>query len=374
MKIIQLTAFFLPVEGGMEQHVLNLCRELQKNNHSVEVICSDSMREGTIFIKKEKIQGIKITRYKTFWNITKLSKIFPGFIFDLFKKDYDLLHVHSYRQPYTLMGLIVAKLMKKKCIITTHCPLHQKGTRSRGTYFLAVLYDRIFGKIASKFNHIIGIANEEISFFSRYGINNKKITIIPNGITKKEFKIGNRQEFRKKYKIKKNDFVALFTGRIHKTKGLQNLKYAVDNLPKIKFVFAGLNDGYMNYLKKMYCKNKNVIFTGKIDHLKMPNAYAAADIFILPSDYEPFGISLLEAMAQRLPIISTNQGGPVDFITKDFGFLINPKNQKEWFNLINYLLKNPKKRKKMGKYAKKEAENYLWTNIGKKIIKVYETC
>ncbi len=374
MKIIQLTAFFLPVTGGMEQHILNLCKELKKNKHEVEVMCSDSKREGTINKKYDQIDGIKITRYKTVLNITKLSKIFPGFIIDLLKKDYDILHVHSYRQPYTLMGLVVAKIRGKKCVITTHAPLHKKGTRSKFTYFLSVLYDKLLGHFANKFDHIIGIAKEEIPFFKKIGIKQDKISIIPNGITEKEFKKGKGIDFKKKYKIKKQIPIVLFVGRIHKTKGIQNLEYAINNLKNVDFVFVGPDDGYMDYLKKLFIKNKNVIFTGKMEHEDIINAYSAADLFILPSDYEPFGICLLEAMAQGLPIISTNQGGPRDFIKKEFGFLTNPKDKKNWHFLITNLLKDKKKMNLMGIAAKKEAEKYLWSKIIKKIIKVYQNC
>ena len=69
---------FYPVEGGIERHVLYLSRELIKKGHKVEVFTSDRNRKQKINLKEETYEGIKIRRFKTWFNLGDFASFFPG--------------------------------------------------------------------------------------------------------------------------------------------------------------------------------------------------------------------------------------------------------------------------------------------------------
>lgn len=376
-KIIQVTTFFHPIQGGVEQQVLDLSRELFKKGHQVEVICSDSTRtRKKIKNQKSKIDGIKITRCKTWFSFSQFHKIYPKLFRLLLDKDFDIVHVHGFRKFETYPALLVAKLKKKKIILTTHNPF-VTPTSSRGKIlqFLVMLHDITLGKIFTRFiDHIICLVKSEIPYIEKFGVRREKISVIPNGIGDNNFKKGNPKRFAKKHKlpIKKFKNIVVYTGRIHRVKGLDNLETAIKQLKDTLFIFAGSDDDASYSTKQLYKSCPNVIFTGIYNNNELPDIFPIADLYVLPSLHEAFGIVILEAMAQQMPIISTNVGGPADIVKSEFGMTLNPKDQWAWMRSIKNLLKDKKKLKLMGKAARKEAEKYRWKNLVDLVLKVYK--
>ena len=140
----------------------------------------------------------------------------------------------------------------------------------------------------------------------------------------------------------------------------------------VLFFISGGDDGYLDNLKALYAGCNNIIFTSHyLSAEKLINMYSAGDIFAFPSLHEAFGIVLLEATAQGLPVISTNVGGPSEFVTPDFGYLINPEDQDLWVKYIQEMLNNRQKLKKMSENAKIFSLGYNWKKQIIKIIKAY---
>ncbi len=374
-KIIQITTFFHPVHGGVEQQVLDLSNELIKNGHKVSVYCSDSTRlKKRIQQKKDKLGKIKIRRFKTWFSFSQFYKIYPGLFFNLLKTNFDVLHVHGFRKFEVYASLIAAKLKRKRIVVTTHNPFVTKS-RSRILQFFVKLHDLTFGKIFSGFiDKVICLTPSEIPYLKKFNIKKDRIIVIPNGITKSAFIKGNKQAFIKNFKIPidKYKYTVLFLGRLNSVKGLENLEIAVKQLSNTLFIFAGPDDNASAKYKKLYKSSVNVIFTGPIKHENTINAYATADLFLYPSKHEAFGVVLLESMAQGVPVITTNVGGPSDIVKENFGILLDPQDQWGWMININNLLKNSRIRKQKGINAKKEAKKYLWKNLIYRIFEAYK--
>jgi glycosyltransferase involved in cell wall biosynthesis len=375
-KIIQITTFFHPVIGGVEQHVLELSKELVKKGHQVTIFCSDSTRTKKRIKKLEQNIGkIKIFRFKTLISISQFYKIYPGLFFKLFKSDYDIVHVHGFRKLEVYIALLVSKLKNKKVIVTTHNPFPTTD-RSKLLQLFVNFHDITIGKVLCRYiDRIICLNKSEIKYLKQFNIKEKNISIIPNGISDYSFLEGDKRKFIRKYHIpvKKYKYKVLWIGRLNKVKGLENLEIAVKQLKNTLFVFAGPNDNYTREYKSLYKKCPNVLFTGPIKHRDTIHAYKMADLFVLPSIHEPFGIVLIEAMAQRLPIVSTNIGGTLYIIKEKFGILLNPYEQWGWLISIKKLLYNRPLRKQMGNFARKEAENYRWSNLSEEIINIYKS-
>jgi glycosyltransferase involved in cell wall biosynthesis len=233
---------------------------------------------------------------------------------------------------------------------------------------LARTYDKTFGRLSSpQYDRIFVMSSDDMKHFGK-----KNTVYVPNGITKNDLVPGDADRFRKKFGLKSR-FLLVGVGRLHKTKGFQHLLGLTKKLNfDTQLVIIGNDDGFGKALKAMF--RNSARFIGPMPQEKLKDAYAAADIFLLPSDYESFGIVALEAMAQGTPVIATRFGGPKDFLKKDCGILVDPKNAKELLHACSSLLSSSSRRKGMGTAGKKHAKEFLWENIIDTVEEEYLKC
>ena len=155
-----------------------------------------------------------------------------------------------------------------------------------------------------------------------YGLPQDRVTTIPNGVDvsvyEKEF---DRAEFRKRFALPEEKIV-LFVGRLVYEKGVQTLMSAI---PKIlsrvnaKFVVVGdggMRDSLMRQVVSMRLTHR-IVFTGFLDEDSLRKLYQVADVCVVPSLYEPFGITALEAMAAKTPLVASNTGGLSEIVEHD---------------------------------------------------------
>jgi len=155
-----------------------------------------------------------------------------------------------------------------------------------------------------------------------FGLSEDRVKVIPNGVDvtvfQKEF---DRTEFRKRF-ASSDEKIVLFVGRLVYEKGVQTLMGAI---PKIlsrvnaKFVVVG-DGGMMDSLKGQVANMRlahKVMFTGFLSDEDLRRLYQVADVCVVPSMYEPFGITALEAMAAKTPLVASNTGGLSEIVEHD---------------------------------------------------------
>lgn len=202
------------------------------------------------------------------------------------------------------------------------------------------------------------VKNEIINY---YGISPEKITVIYNGVDIEKFSPENRKKqdyFRKKFDLPHKSRILLFIGSGFKRKGLDTLLKVLTLLKdkKIFLIVIGKGD-IRQYLK--ICKNfgieKKVLFLGIRKDIE--NFYALADLFVLPTIYDPFSNATLEAMATGIPVITTKNNGASELIEegKEGFSLESPFNYSELADKINLALKDIER---MGDFARKKAEQF----------------
>lgn len=148
-----------------------------------------------------------------------------------------------------------------------------------------------------------------------------------------ELSIDNKESIRKKYGYKENDYIILYSGRFCKEKGIIELIEAFGevkrNIPNCKLVIAGKiwfnskaeNAYYEKMLEKIQSFKEDVQFLGFVPNDEMPNIYNISNLTVMPSLWdEPFGLTALESLACNIPVVSSNQGGLVEVVTKGCGF------------------------------------------------------
>jgi len=371
MKIGFLINYFYPYRGGAEDNCFYLARELAKN-HEVHIFTSQL--KGTK--KYEIIDNMHIHRYKTLFRYRYYLSFTPGLI-NLLKYKLDILHVHSFGFLYHDIIFILKKLLSKTKIINTpHGP------------FMVLKYYNLFQKIfkllvgnferlvANKFyDAVIQVNPYQHEWLTKYWIKKNKIHFVPNGISQDAFKKVDNKNFIKKYGLK-NKFVISYLGRIQDYKGLDQVIKILPRLNKnVIFLIMGKDAGDLLRLKNL-AKELNVderlIFTGEVSENDKLAGLSTSKIFILPSEWEAFGINILEAMAQGNAIISTNTEGGRFLVKKENGFLFNQNDLKDLENKIKVLIADKKMLDFVRKNNIKKAKQFLWKNIVKDLEKVYK--
>ena len=376
MKILQISTFFHPVIGGVETHVFNLSRKLIAQGHEVEVLCSDSNKNAPrISEKQSTVSGIKVKRFFTLVSLSFYHKFYPGLFFYLLKSDFDIVHVHGFRKIETYLALFAARLKKKKIVLTSHNPF-PVTTRSNFMNLLINIHDRTFGRwFTKKMDKIITILpSEQKVFMEKFKVPKDKLATVHNGVEEIFFQQGSSEQFFKDWRIAREKWQGLVVSaaRISYAKGFQNLELVVRELPKVLFFIAGGDDGYLSKLKLVFTQCPNIFFSEHYLSLeKLRDMLSAADLFVLPSLHEAFGIALIEALAQGCPVITTNKGGPDELLNEDLAIKLDPTNQKAWKESIQNLLQDPKRRQVMGKLGKNFAARFNWDKITSKIINLY---
>ena len=210
----------------------------------------------------------------------------------------------------------------------------------------------------------------------------KPIKIIPTGLKLDHFYNHNMNEkqrmlFRKKYGIKKNDFVLIFVGRVGKEKSIDVIIKGMRTLIKhhhhVKFLIVG--DGpaktKLEIKRKAYGLEKSIIFTGYITWEKIPEAYQASDVFVFASTSETQGLVTVEAMASGLPIVVKHDLAYTDIVKDNVNALIFKDND-EFASKVEKLILNPELCKNMSTNSINLSKNFTLTEFGKKVEKYYE--
>jgi glycosyltransferase involved in cell wall biosynthesis len=161
---------------------------------------------------------------------------------------------------------------------------------------------------------IIGPGKNVIDYAKNFLVGQRASYVIPNGIDVERYVTGleRRREFREKYGFPSEAKVVLFTGRFSHPKGVLELAESAKSFcnqgMRILFVLAG-GGPLEQKLREMSRHLKNLIVLDWIPSDQIPELYLASDIFVLPSRWEAQGISVIEAMASHLHVVTTPVGG-----------------------------------------------------------------
>jgi len=398
MKILFVQNRFYPAIGGAERHTYLLSKYLAKKGHEVTVYTTTSLSKDDVlsialsppfFVKpktktnlpkEEFIEIFTVKRFDMrlrFWSFNWIPEMFKKL--KATAHEFDIIHAHGYHISSSLAGCYYAKKCKKPFILTAH-DLIIPDDLSLDAKLLKRAYDKTFGKFLLKNStKLIALTEDHIQQYTERGGEPGKIRIIPNAIELDKYKNKNsNQNTLDKYGIDKKDKVLLFVGRIDEYKGVQDIIEALPAISAeytdIKLVVVGRDYGYKGELEKLRDKlnvRDKVIFAGSVPEKELIELYRRADIFILPSRMEGFGIVLLEAMASGILCIAYSIPSVRKVIkNNENGVLV--KNEKELQDKILYYLGNIEERRRIEANALKYVEKYDIKNVINSIEKVYE--
>lgn len=217
-------------------------------------------------------------------------------------------------------------------------------------------------------------------FIRHYGNAAKNIIVIPNGVDLKMFNPANRlfyrDSLRQKHGISRSEPVLMFAGGDWERKGVLYVIEALSLLPQpdVKLLVIGNGDEkFYGQLAELKHVRERIIFVPHSSNLW--EYYAASDVFVLPTIYEPFGLVIAEAMASGLPVITNRVAGAADIIIDGVNGLLlsSPSDVNDLATKIELLLSNAELRETMGERARETAEKISWDLVAQKTIDVYNT-
>ena len=299
---------------------------------------------------------------------------------------YQLIHAH-----YWLSGLVALELRKrwKVPILQSFHTLGKvknrfiPGNREPRVRLLAE------EKLVARVDHLTASTGEERkNLIELYGARPDLISVIPPGVDTRRFHPIPKSQAKKAIGIARNSNLLLFVGRLVPPKGLETLLRAIAVLKASSGKAFGLEkrfelaiiggeheDRYMRTVKALSTKlalDDVASFFGSRDQRVLPNYYCAADMTIIPSSHESFGLVALESMACGTPVIAARVGGLQYLLShRKTGLLVKPEDPRSLAVAIKTLIQNPVLRKKLGLHARREARKYEWKKIEAKVRALY---
>ncbi len=378
--LAMVNAFYHPYIGGSEKHMYELSRRLARK-HNVVVITS--RLENTP--EYEEIDGVKIHRLDA--RLLKLPHIYPppypickevpAAIERLHKKyGFDFINIHGRWFPSFNRAIYFGKKNGIKTVLTLHNG--RPGGIDPATTLFGTIYESLWGKkILRDVDRIIAVSEGVKKEIANYGIDEKKMHVIHNGVDTAMF-TPTEPKYRERY-ADGFDHLLVFSGRIVKQKGLEHLleamKLVIKEYPKTRLLIIGKGSLRQELEKKARKAGirDNVMFLGFLPENEMAYIYSSSDLFILPSISEPFGMVLVEAMASGLPCIGTEVGGIPEIIRDgDSGFIVPPKDPEKLAARIIEVLSDETLRKKMGRKGREIAlKKFDWDIIAEKTERFY---
>lgn len=188
------------------------------------------------------------------------------------------------------------------------------------------------------------------------GVNPEKIYIVPYGVDVNLFRYSKRRK-----NIEEGPLELLFVGQCSYRKGINYLLEAASQRANmVNLTIVGGYSGIQELYKK-YSSYKNIRFTGRLSHDKLPEVYEKADVFVLPSLSEGMSLVGLEAMASGLPLLCSQNCGVNDVVIENQnGWILEEISTKCLIKKFDYINSIRKRIPAMGIMARKTSEQYSW--------------
>ncbi len=374
MKIALVIKDYSLKKGGLERYVVNLSRELINMGHNVHVFANFRDTPDYTRIIFHHVPIIKFSFVlKNFSFAVNSRRLLKQNKFDI---------INGFSRIYPLDVYRIGHKIRRHLLEVQYPNRLTKILKYLSIKHLTILY--LEGQVFKKKNHRKIIANSELGkqhAIYYHAVPENNIEVIYNGVDPDKFnpqvKSLYRDGTRKKLGIKKNEIVLLFVGRNFKLKGVKTI---IESIPllgeekenvRVLIVGKGKSSYFLRLAKKLDVKNR-IFFAGERSDIE--KLYAAGDIFIFPTFYDPFANVCLEALACGLPVITTKMNGASEIIENGRnGYVVEDyTSPDELAARIADILPNDL-RKSMSACACETAKEYTPFNNAARVEKLYKS-
>ena len=290
MKILQVCSQYFPAVGGAEEYVRNISERLAKR-HEVTIFTTNNLG----LPKEEELNGVLVKRFRSF-SPNNAYHISLSLLKELRRSQFDIVHGHNYHA----LPLFFSRYANRKRFIVTPY-YHRRGVTPFRDILLR-LYKPFGKKIFQEADRVTAISNYEKNLLMEdFQIESDKIVVIPGGVNLKESR-GLEGE-------KGEGKTILCVARLQEFKGIQ---YAIQALPlleentRLEIVGKGTYKENLIRLATKLGVIHRVHFYQDLPKRQLAKKYANADLFMLLSRYESFGLVVAEALVSKTPCIVAN--------------------------------------------------------------------
>ncbi|MBN3951810.1 MAG: glycosyltransferase [Nostoc sp. NMS7] len=385
MKILQIVPSISLIYGGPSQMVLGLAPALVKEGVEVTILTTDSNGDnGQTPLDVPLNRPIKQDGYEIIYFRCAPFRRYK-FSLDLLNwlkrhaHEFDIAHIHALFSPIISAAAIVCRQQKLPYIfrpLGTLDPADLRKKKQLKQLYVAIIErQNLAGAAAIHFT-----SDQEAKISERFGVSTPEL-VIPLGVIPPESFLKNVSD--QLLKIPKDVPLVLFMSRIDPKKGFNLLIPALEKLLavgyKFHFVLAGTNPQDPDYEQKIISQIQNsplrshTTITGFVTGELKFSLLQAADLFVLPSYYENFGIAVAEAMVAGTPVVISDQVHICQQIRDSQSGWVGATDVEALVELLQEALQNPAERQRRGLNAQKYAlENFSWDAIARQTIQAYQ--
>lgn len=386
--------------GGMNVYILELSKELARKGLIIDIFTrSQSEKSPKVVEVSENMRVIHLPAGKQKYLPPKnLKEYIPEFLenfYNLVESEnllYDFLSCHYYLSG--IIGLNIKNKLNLPMLMTFHTLALMKNLVARGSEEKETV-ERINIEIdlVKKADKIIATSENDAEYLATlYNCSREKIQILTPGINLELFHPMDKQIAKKKIGASPNHKIILFVGRVEPLKGIDVLLYAIKILTEkyhdlglcLWIVGGNVSGEYREWshelqkleeLRRVLNISASVKFVGRKEQKDLPYYYAVAEIVVIPSHYEAFGMTALEAMSCGTPVIATDATGVSGLIDKKHKHLVTSSNNPLMLSQkIHKLLSDETEYKKVSQEVYENVQDLSWESVAEKFMRLCKDC
>lgn len=404
MNVTQVARRFVREEwGGTETAILETSRRLLQVGHRTSILCPNALAS----CDSEEIEGVEVRRKPYFYPYLGLADQaraqldYKGgnlFSFSLWRHlaklpDLDIIHAHTGKR----LGGIVRHTANRRGIpyvVSLHGGLHDvppdQMQRLVEPTVGAVEWGKLLGwwvgsrRVLEDAGAILCVGQKEQEL-TQERFPHKRVVYLPNGVCPDRFAKGDRDGFRRTYGIPDDAFLVVMVGRLDPQKNqamaIDAVGRLLDQHPNLYLLMIGHVTDH-HYRAERQAQIDRCARPGRMTLIPgldpstdaLVDAYQAADLFILPSTHEPFGIVILEAWAAGLPVIASRVGG-IRHLVQDGtdGLLVESGDVEALAQGISRIANDSELRGRLASAGNKKAvQLYSWDRITDQLVGIYQ--
>ena len=294
--------------------------------------------------------------------------------------DYRVVHSHYWLSGW--VGQSFARDHNVPHVLTFHT-LGLIKMQSRAGEVEPGQRQKVEGELMGSAQRIVAFSSHERDAMVRlYGADASRIMLVPCGVDLSLFRPLDQDSVRDRLGLN-GERVLLYVGRLEPLKGLDLLLHMTTHLEtceKIRVLVVGGGDSEEQEVARLRrlaktLKVEDVFdFVGRVDQEDLPLYYNAADVCVMPSYYESFGLAALESMACGTPVVASRVGGLSTIVQHGrTGYLKSWRCPETFANSLEMIISSPQLRQSMGRAARRRAEGMGWDKVAAKISQAYDT-
>lgn len=382
MKICLLSWEFPPrIVGGIARHVYGLAKSLVTIGNDVGVVTLDFPGVPDY----EETEGFKVYRSRT--EVGHPNFLNWAFLFNHFLEkrlavanndfDFDLIHIHDWLVAPSGIGF--KHFLNKPLVCTMHSTEHGRSSlHDPDSYMIDGMewwacYEA--GRIIVTSNSMKG------EICGHFNVPHENVDVIPNAVEVEKYHTDvDRRAVRRRFGVGDHEKLVLYVGRLVPQKGVEYLIRAMPRIswrfPEAKFVIVGEGwmRGHLEWLADQSGQRWRTNFTGFISDEDLIALTKGADVMVVPSVYEPFGIVALEGMAAGVPVVASQVGGLAEVVEHDkTGVWAYPRSPDSIAWGVERVLSDTGYRDWLVKNATEAVKSrFSWEAVAKQTVEVYK--